>query len=596
MKRFGMLLAGLCCLTSWGEAADLEVKLYLVHGDGTTENRTAPLTQEGNVQYLKLEAEKLPAGLKTLEIRHPHATAQAGEDGFYVFSSGMYGTFRERANGEYRDGNCVMPMFGVKTPRAAMTVITTGMRYEQAPMVRVKEGNYEVFQRFNLNEDPIYEDIQIEYHQAPQNATYADLAKIYRNFQIQKGIVKPLKERVKENPELKYAAESMEVRVRMGWKPVPSPVGEQDAENEPPMKVVITFDRMNQIIDEFQKQGVDKAEFCLVGWNIGGHDGRYPQIFPVDERLGGEAKLRETIAKAQKEGYQIVCHTNNSDAYRASQIGGLWDENYLLRKKDGHPNTYTTWGGGNMYETCPKCMYERFVAGDFAKLKELGFRGMHYVDVFSTVNPRTCYSPEHPLTREGYAHWTKKIFADAQKTFGGLGSEGGFDYCIENLDYALYISFFTPGNPTHKMIDRHTPFWHLVYNGIVLNNPYTKCANYTIKDPVARLKLIEFGGRPMFYFYSKFKTDGKNWMGDADITCATDEELVKSVQAIKEGYDEFEKLKHLQYEFMEGHDQIAENVFRTTFSDGTAIITNYNEQAYDFEGQNVPSMGYIVVK
>ena len=46
-------------------------------------------------------------------------------------------------------------------------------------------------------------------------------------------------------------------------------------------------------IKEFKSQGIDKAEFCLVGWNVSGHDGRFPQLSPVEERLGGEKKLRK---------------------------------------------------------------------------------------------------------------------------------------------------------------------------------------------------------------------------------------------------------------------------------------------------------------
>jgi hypothetical protein len=463
-------------------------------------------------------------------------------------------------------------------------------------MVDLKDGVYRVFPRFELNGDAPYDDLAIEFHRLATNrATYADMAKQYRHFQLDRQIVRPLKQRIQENPELAYAASSIVVRVRLGWKPVPSPVPEQDAGNEPPMKVAVSFDRLMRLIEEFKAQGIERAEFCLVGWNMGGHDGRYPQIFPVDPRLGGEAKLREVIAKAQEAGYQIVCHTNYSDAYRASQIGGLWDEDYLLRARDGSVIKGGDWGGGTMYQTCPQCMYERFSRSDFARIRALGFRGLHYIDVYSTVNPRTCYSPRHPLTKEGFAHWTQRIQADAQQAFGGLASEGGFDYAVSHLDYGLYTSFYVPGSPTHRLIDRHVPFWQLVYHGIVLSNPYTATTNYTIKDARTQLKLIEFGGRPMFYFYSRFRDAGSHWMGNEDLTCATDGELVRSVQFIQRGFEEFERIKHLQVEFMESHESVAEDVFQTTFSDGTSIITNYRDTDWEYCGRTVPSMGYAIL-
>ena len=291
-----------------------------------------------------------------------------------------------------------------------------------------------------------------------------------------------------------------------------------------------------------------------------------------------------------------MAHTNYSDAYSVSHLANRWDENYLLRKKDGSPNTYTTWGGGAMYETCPECMFKRFPNEDFPAIAACGFRGIHYIDVYSTVNPRTCHSKDHPATKEDFARWTREIFAKTQKDLGGMGSEGGFDYAISNLDYSLYISFFNPGNKYPALIEKHVPFWHIVYNGFVLNNPFCATTNFTIKDPVTQLKLVEYGGRPMFYFYSKFKSSGNNWMGDADIGCATDEELRESVTAIKRGYDQFESMKDLQYETLDEHAEIAPNVFCSTFSNGTRIVCNYSDADFEFEGKTVKPLGYVVIR
>lgn len=606
MKKFFLTLALLLC-ASFAVAEEEaviqgpeSVQAVFNFKSGTpAQTREFKLEQKGNVQFLTIPAASVPAGTKTIEVHHPWATAKAGEDGFYVFCSGMYGTFQERENGRYTNSAVVMPTFGVKTPRGAMSVILTGLRYESRQVADLKNGVYRVFPLYdltNLVNDEIYSDIQIEFHLLPQTATYADMARVYRQFQQANGTIKPLKEKVVDRPELKYAAGAMEVRVRMGWKPVPSPVKEQTAETEPEMHVAITFDRFKQIVDEFKRQGVNQAEFCLVGWNIGGHDGRWPQIFPADPRLGGDEKLKEAIAYAQSQGFQVVAHTNYSDAYSVSHLANRWDENYLLRKKDGSTNTYTTWGGGAMYETCPECMFKRFPNEDFPAIAACGFRGIHYIDVYSTVNPRTCHSKDHPATKEDFARWTREIFAKTQKDLGGMGSEGGFDYAISNLDYSLYISFFNPGSKYPALIEKHVPFWHIVYNGFVLNNPFCATTNFTIKDPVTQLKLVEYGGRPMFYFYSKFKSSGNNWMGDADIGCATDEELRESVAAIKRGYDEFESMKDLQYETLDEHAEIAPDVFCSTFSNGTRIVCNYSDADFTFEGQTVKPLGYVVIR
>ena len=42
-------------------------------------------------------------------------------------------------------------------------------------------------------------------------------------------------------------------------------------------------------------------------------------------------------------------------------------------------------------------------------------------------------------------------------------------------------------------------------------------------------------------------------------------------------------INFLQYEFMEKHEEIEKNVFCTTYSDGTKIIVDYNNETYKVE-------------
>ena len=44
--------------------------------------------------------------------------------------------------------------------------------------------------------------------------------------------------------------------------------------------------------------------------------------------------------------------------------------------------------------------------------------------------------------------------------------------------------------------------------------------------------------------------------------------------------DEYDALKHLQYEFMENHEKLSDGIYRATYSDGTAITVDYNKVEY----------------
>lgn len=586
-----LILAALFLTPSLSAQAAV-VEVTCKHADGQIEKRTMPLVRDGAVLRFRWKAVEIPPGIEQVELRPDFASARTGEDGYFVMPNGFLGSFREQNGEQLLAGNC-MPMFGMKTPRSTFVAIVSGLPNDYTLVARAKDGEYTLFPRFLLSGSRPHDDLAIEYHLLEgEAANYSGMARTYRKYQLDRKACVPLKERIKDRPELAYAAKCPEVRVRLGWKPAPSPVEEQTLETEPPMKVAVTFDRVGEILDEFQRQGIAQAEICLVGWNRKGHDGRYPQVFPVEEALGGEAQLRKLIAKAQQMGYQIVCHNNQSDAYR---IAESWDEEYIIKNPDGSLSKNANWSGGRMYNICPQRAWERFASRDLRAIAELGFRGVHYIDVLSIVRPRSCSDPRHPLNRDQAAEWINRILREGREVFGGISSEGPYDFCCGNLDYALYVSF-AHLTETPKMVDRIVPVWQLVYHGIIMSNPFSNTTNYTIKSDVARLKLVEFGGRPLFYIHSKFLEGNKQWMGEEDLTCESDDALKAAVARIKKGYDEYEALCHLQTAFMESHEMIAPAVSRTVYSDGSAMLCNYGDAGFDYRGRVVNPRDYLLVK
>jgi hypothetical protein len=93
-----------------------------------------------------------------------------------------------------------------------------------------------------------------------------------------------------------------------------------------------------------------------------------------------------------------------------------------------------------------------------------------------------------------------------------------------------------------------------------------------VVDPKISLKIVEFGGRPIFYTY-KF----------AD------------VPRIKRAWDEFVPVRHLQKELMVDHREVGKNIFLTAYADGSKTICNYNEQSVVWEGKSIAPVSYILI-
>lgn len=577
-------------------AASLELAWTLK--DGHVEKETRELVESDGVSSFKLAASSIRAkGAKRLAVTPDFATAQKGEDGYWVVPTGQYGTFR-CDKGEHACNWPSMSMFGMKTPRKTFVALVKGLKYYFTAKVVAKDGTYKMSCVLNEEQctDP-YEDFEIEFRSLTgKDADYSGMARVYRNYQLDRGAVKPFTERVKGNDVLKYAVEAPEIRIRQAWKPVPSPIPEQVPENEPAIKkVAVTFDRVGDIARELKRQGVGKAELCLVGWNIGGHDGRWPQSFPPEEKLGGEVKLRQCIKDTLDCGYLIVPHGNFRDAYR---IAENWDIEYLIKDEEGEPVQAHSqfWGGGRQFQICPKRGYEFYSSREMPRMAALGFKGMGYFDVVTILLAPKCNDPRHPLNRAEAAKWWGKSAEVSRKFFGGFASEGSLDHFAGSLDSVLYASFGDPRKKNKGLVDGMVPVWQLVYNGIIVNNPFTTTVNFTAQDRYSRLKLLEYGGRPNFYFYSKFVDDGTDWMGKSDLGCSTDEELRASVAKIKAGWDIWSTVNHLQFVYMDRHDRLADNVFMTTWENGTRLVTNYGSVPYVFEGRTIAAEDYLLLK
>lgn len=520
--------------------------------------------------------------IELLELEGLENIAGVEDEGYIVIPRALgsvdyglcrFGKHSEEFDVTLRELN--MPVFGVKTKDYCFLAVASGMTWNFQMRIRQTEGRYHIYPQFWVKGEEPEEDFKLEFFELTgEDANYSGMARRYRKYRMDRGELVPLAERMKGNPCLDYSVNSAMIRIRCGWKPVPPEIQHQNPENEPPVYVACDFDRVSELLDELKLQGVDEAEICLVGWNVKGHDGRWPQAFPVCEELGGEAKLRALIKKAQQMGYQITCHTNSTDQY---EIADCYDEENTRRDKEMEPVTNAYWSGGQMFELCPEISYEQ-AKEMLPAVASLGFKGSHYIDVIGIVYPRRCYHEKHPVSFKQSVEYAKKICAIARKEFGGISSEGAYDYLAPDLDYGLYISFAEGGK---GICDKPIPFWQIVYHGIVLSNPYAMTVNPTFKEPDSLLKMLEYGGRPTYYYYSAFMGNGKNWMGNTDARCGDRKELKESVEKIKKGCDIYRSMTSLHTAYMEKHEEVEESVYEVTYSNGAVVRVDYNEKQYE---------------
>ncbi len=557
------------------------MKARLVYENKEVKTVDVVVAKKKDKTIVSLPAESVGSGVGYVDFLYDYFSARVGDEGWFLTDAENTGTaltyFTPRENSENVTALACVPCYGWNNNGKGVLGIITGMRADMVMVIGVADGVYYTYPRILLEGDIPYEDITAEFYEYDE-ASYAAMACTYREYVMKNNGCERLSVRAERDERLKKSADSIAVRIRQGWKPAPSPVENQTPETEPPMHVACTFDRVGDVARKFKSEDVKNAEICLVGWNCGGHDGRFPQIFPADPRLGGTEKMKELIEETKSLGYQIVCH---DDATAAYTIADCFDEEYLLKNRDGKPHARPfCWSGGRPYKICPKRQYEKFEIPNQQKLKELGFEGLHYIDVMTILPLLKCYDENHPINRKEFVDYYRKIMELSRKNFGGFSSEGSYDFAADLLDYVLYASFGFGGELNKPMYDEIVPFWYIAYHGIVLYNPSTYTLNYSIKGIDNRLKCLEVGGRPLVCYYANF-SGGDNWMGKEDMLCDTEEQLEISVKHVKAMEEDYDLLKEERYLFITDHKKVKDNVFETTYENGTVVTVDYNSHTFD---------------
>ena len=594
MNTMILLLAAVRMATPSADGFTMTVDVTHADGSRTSERFEVPVT--GNAAVFAYPRAKVAADAVCVDFRPDFARARKGEDGYFVMpqGGGCLGRFT-RDEGSFHLAKNWFPItaHGMKTPRKTFVAMPVGLRWDFNPCVDVKGGVYEMYTRFDMDVARAYEDPAVKYvFLEGADADYSGMGRAVRRERLAAGEMKPLKERAKANPTLAWAVGTPVIRIRNCWKNFRKHnLPEQNVFDEPPVDVYCTFARTKEVVRAIRDAGVRKADLCLVGWNYRGHDGRYPQIFPVEPLLGGEEGLRDLIRYVREEiGWQIVGHNNYRDGYL---IADNFDFEYCMdRFPDGtrDDRRLEPWSGGAVYRICPQRAYERFALKHTAMMKSLGFHGLGYLDVTTSRPLFPCYDPRHPLDNAARRTWENAILDLQTRAFGGCASEGGYDFAIGHVDFGLTISYEQPFNDGPKrwngLVDARIPFWQIAYHGVVMSNPFRTTWN-VVKNPDRRLllKSIEFGGRPVFYVYGGWDLPERaHW----DIKCRTDGELADCVKTIRDGTAEYDRRAALEWEYMDDHREVAPGVFRTTYANGARTYVNYNASAVAVDGVDVP--------
>ena len=410
------------------------------------------------------------------------------------------------------------------------------------------------------------------------NANYAGMANVYRQYLIDMGV---LKKNGKTSPSLLVEL--------LGSTRVDDKFLIFDAERKAPLT---TFSQAQEIIRDIKDNGIDNLRIRYQGWANGGLEHTvFNKAIPQSE-LGGSKGLKSLVEFAAECGVPVYPEVNFLYFYRDGVFDGYSPTNNSAFRLDNrlsgitpvHTVTSRLDRSRFMYSIAPTQIPG--YAGKF--LKSYGKLDIGALSAASLGN--TLYS-DFKSNRRVTTDKSKQIVEELLDTLSGsyrMMSDTGNAYIYPYVDY---IANLPTTSSEFLMENESVPFMQMVLHSYIEYGSSTM--NLESDLDVALLKAIETGSGLNFI------------MGRENL-----EKLKNSAYSlyVSVGYDDWKDTCFSQYKTLSevfeglvdkdivGHRSLANQVYETTYEGGTKILVNYNKTPVTAEGQEIPALGYKIVR
>jgi Family of unknown function (DUF5696) len=378
---------------------------------------------------------------------------------------------------------------------------------------------------------------------------YVTMAKRYRQYVINKGLLITLKQKIAMTPDVAKIIGTPSAHVSILRNIVKDSMMYSTTEPSANYRLT-TFDQAADRVTALKKQGWDHLWVAMSGWPHEGYDRQHPDELPPCPPAGGWEGMKRFQDTCEKLGYLFLLHDQYRDYYPDAPS---FDEQFAVHDEDpsAPPNEFpgtrygqwkkddidymNRWMGGTQ-----TFINNQFMLGHLMKnYAALFAHGIHpqgaFLDVLGYISPDEDFNPEHPTSRTQAMAARYDVYAWSRANLGVIGTEAGCDWTMP------YADFTTPLT-SRKAIP--VPLYNLVYHDAIV-----------IPYPASDLRGFLEAGVPSLGYEDRDPTP---------------EELT-SIHRMASLHARVGLLEMTNHEFLtDDHNQE-----RTTFADGTTVTVDW---------------------
>ena len=354
-----------------------------------------------------------------------------------------------------------------------------------------------------------------------------------------------------------------------------------------------TFDQAKEITEALYNAGVLNLDVRYVGWMNGGYNHYVTNNVKVEKSLGGEKDLLALADYLNSKNETLFLDATFEYAHKDKMFDGFTTFRDSIRfldrtTKPAYDLDIATYQHNKLFKKfiVKPTSVQKYVESYIEILNDYGnIGGISARTLGKDVN--SDFYVKSTFDRTMAADLYSTLFTKMAENYKVMTLTGN-DYTLASADVILNSSLTSN---EFNSTDVSVPFYQIVVHSYVdytgadmnLSTNYTKNILKTIETGAslsATLIYVENSIVSKTDFSFLYSVNYEGW-----------------VSRIAEEYVEINNiLKDLQTVEITNHEILADNVFRTTYANGTKIIVNYNKDAYIGEGFVVDAQGYLVTK
>lgn len=294
---------------------------------------------------------------------------------------------------------------------------------------------------------------------------YNDFCASYRQYVIENGKFRSLKEKVLENPSLEKRIGTPIIQDYLLKSIDPSSI--HYSEGHPEWNYhCFTFAQRLEQLKRLKQLGVDKAVMHLDGFSKYGYDSGHPDIFPPSEDIGGISGMKSFYEECRKIGFDIDLHDQYHDLFYNSPSFSAMQA--IEDIENNMPLDDECFGGKQTFLCASLVM--PYIRRNHRLLEENGLSpdGVHLA-TFAGGNIDECFNPLHRMTRKECIEYRREAFAYLRSKGIITCSDEPIDCMIDMLDFTIHAPYsLTPIKNDGISNGVSVPLFNLVYHDALI--------------------------------------------------------------------------------------------------------------------------------